>query len=109
MNLVPDAVSLWRFRMSKDKLITLSNRGAPFEHSLWRCFRLNEGNATFHPLSKPVPATKVAMCYWTAHCFFCCSDARHEFFDSSRRPRLIDTSAFHDHNYVYVTPAEVGR
>ena len=37
------------------------------------------------------------------------NDARDKFFDSLKRSRRIDTSAFRDHNYVYVTPAEVGQ
>jgi hypothetical protein len=37
------------------------------------------------------------------------NDARDEFLDSPKRSRRIDTSAFRDHNYVYVTPTEVGQ
>jgi hypothetical protein len=36
-------------------------------------------------------------------------DSRDEFFDSAKPLGEIDTLAFRDHNYVYVTPTEVGQ
>ena len=37
------------------------------------------------------------------------NDARDKFFESPKQSRRIDTSAFRDHNCVYVTPTEVGQ
>ena len=39
----------------------------------------------------------------------CDADTHHEFFDWAKHRGLIDRSAFREHNYVYVTPAEVGQ
>jgi hypothetical protein len=107
MKVVPDAVSLARFLMSKDKLFTVRNCHLS-------AHRIEKRRREPSPLEKPCSQRKVARAdrairYKAARTPSRRTDSRDKFFDLANLPRRIDTLAFRDHNYVYVTPAEVGQ
>ncbi len=106
MKLVPDAVSRARFLMSKDKLLTLRSRNQ------W-CVMPNPGDASIPDMGTRLRGKSCfrsgAIQPVLAIGPSCIVDTHDEFFDLAELPRVIDTLAFRDHNYVYVTPAEVGQ
>ena len=92
--------------MSKDKLFTARRLRTATRRRI-------KGDVSLPQFRNPSIEEKLLAAYLFALALSCglvrYIDKRDEFFDSPKRPRLIDTLAFSDHNCVYVTPAEVGQ